>query len=59
MVIINWLEGRTTEQKRKISDVITNTIVNEGGTKPESVTIIFNDLSRTDVAKAGKLYSDQ
>lgn len=58
IVKINWFEGRTVEQKRKIAEGITKTIVEVAGVKPEAVTILFIDMPRTNIAKSGKLLSD-
>lgn len=58
VVKINWLQGRTVEQKRKIAEGITKTIVEVARVKPEVVTILFIDMPRTNIAKSGKLLSD-
>lgn len=55
IVNIDWLEGRTVEQKRKIAAEITESIVGTTGCPPEAVTIIFTDHPGHDIAKAGKL----
>ena len=57
VVKINWLQGRTVEQKRKIAEEITKTLVEVADVKPEVVTILFIDMPRTSVAKSGKLLS--
>ena len=57
VVKINWLQGRTVEQKRKIAEEITKTLVEVADVKPEVVTILFIDMPRTNVAKSGKLLS--
>ncbi len=58
IVNIDWLEGRTVEQKREISRRVTEVIVEVSGCPPEAVTVIFTDHPRHDIAKAGKLLSD-
>jgi len=58
VVKINWIQGRTVEQKRKIAEGITKTIVEVANVKPEAVIILFNDMPRTNVAKSGILLSD-
>ena len=57
VVKINWLQGRTVEQKRKIVEEITKTLVEVADVKPEVVTILFIDMPRTNIAKSGKLLS--
>ncbi len=58
IVNIDWLEGRTVEQKREIARRITEVIVEVAACPPEAVTVIFTDHPRHDIAKAGKLLSD-
>ena len=58
IVNIDWLEGRTQEQKREIVRRVTDVIVEVTGCPPEAVTVIFTDHPRHDIGKAGKLLSD-
>jgi 4-oxalocrotonate tautomerase len=55
---VNWLEGRTAEQKRELAKRFTDALTQVTGCPAEAVTVIFSDHPRTDIAKAGKLYSD-
>lgn len=59
IVNIQLLEGRTTEQKGKMAKIFTDALVNIGGASPEAIVIIFNDINKSDMAKAGKLVSEQ
>lgn len=56
---ITLLTGRTTDQKRKVAERITETIVQELGTAADAVTISFVEVPPTDYAKAGVLNSDK
>lgn len=58
-IIVNWLEGRTEDTKKAVAKGITEVINKEAGAPPENVTIMFNDLPKTNIAKAGKLFSDK
>ncbi len=58
IVNIDWLEGRTQEQKREIVRRVTEVIVEVTECPPEAVTVIFTDHPRHDIGKAGKLLSD-
>ncbi|MBI5445605.1 MAG: tautomerase family protein [Deltaproteobacteria bacterium] len=58
LVQIEWVEGRTIEQKREIARRVTDTLTQVAGCPAEAVTVIFNDHPRHDIAKAGKLMSD-
>jgi 4-oxalocrotonate tautomerase len=50
--------GRTLEQKRKLADEITASIVGTLGVDPGWVTILFEELDRENIAKAGRLLSE-
>ncbi|MBW1945521.1 MAG: tautomerase family protein [Deltaproteobacteria bacterium] len=58
IIKIDWIEGRTTEQKAQVVKEFTDTIVNVAGAAPEKVTIIINDHPRDNLANSGKLLSD-
>jgi len=59
IVIVEFFEGRTTEQKIRLAKAITDAMVEIAGAKAENVTIIFHDLPKTNIAKAGVLGSEQ
>jgi 4-oxalocrotonate tautomerase len=56
---ITWVEGRTTEQKRKVAERITQVLKEEANAKPEAVHVAFVDLPRTNFADAGILLEDR
>jgi 4-oxalocrotonate tautomerase len=58
IVIVEQTAGRSEDQKREVAKGITDAFVRAYGLKPEQVTIFFHDLERSDMAKAGVLYSD-
>lgn len=57
-VRIDWLPGRTVEQKRELAAALTREISKIGKCDPESVGIVFTDVSTESWATAGKLHSD-
>lgn len=59
IVQIDWLEGRTLEQKKEMVKKVTEAICETGKCPPEAVTIIIRDTSFDNLAKAGKLRSDK
>jgi 4-oxalocrotonate tautomerase len=59
IVIVEQSAGRTPDQKRRVAKGITDAFVQAYGLEPGQVTIFFHDLERSDMAKAGILYSDQ
>ncbi|HWP84153.1 MAG TPA: 2-hydroxymuconate tautomerase [Terriglobia bacterium] len=56
---ITLLEGRTPEQKRRIVERLTQVMVEESGTKKESVTVSFLEVSQADYASGGVLVLDR
>lgn len=58
LINIQFIEGRTVEQKSEIAKAITEVMVKTGRAKPENVIIIFNNYKKSDFAKGGKLYSE-
>ena len=48
---IKWFDGRTAEQKAKLSKVITDAVVDIGKTTPEATHIIFHDIKKSDWAQ--------
>ncbi len=58
VVIVEWWEGRTIEQKKQLAQGITSTM-QEIGIPPEAVHIIINDVPKHNWAIAGKLASEQ
>jgi 4-oxalocrotonate tautomerase family enzyme len=58
-VIVNWLEGRDDDMKRRVAKGFTEVLGKEVGAPPENCTVMFNDLPNTNIAKAGVLFSDR
>jgi 4-oxalocrotonate tautomerase len=52
---IQMLTGRTEKQKAELAKAITNDFVEIVNAKPEAVSIIFQDIQKNDLAKAGTL----
>ena len=58
IINITWYEGPTQKQKEKIANSLTKSIVEiidtpEYPCKPEVIQIIFNDIKRSNVSRAG------
>jgi 4-oxalocrotonate tautomerase len=56
---VTLLKGRTTEQKRKIAERITDAIVEEAGTPRDGVVITFIDVDKDSYARGGVLMLDK
>lgn len=57
-VHIHMYEGRTKEQKRNLVKSVTDAIVKSLDVKPEAVTIFLHEISKENVAKAGKIVAE-
>jgi len=58
MITVEWLEGRTTQQKRALAHAITQAFIETAQVPKEQVWIVFEDVKRTDWAMGGKLVGD-
>lgn len=58
-VTIDFLEGRTIEQKRDMAKRVTDAIVQTLNCKPEAVQIIMHELSKDQLANGGELRIDK
>ena len=59
LVTVKAVAGRSIEQKRGLVKDITEAVVKNFKVVPESVTIDIIELSRDNLAKAGKLFADR
>lgn len=57
-IIVEAVEGRSAEQKRALVTGVTDAVVAAYGVEPKTVTIVIEDIPRTNFAKAGVLASD-
>lgn len=58
MVSIDWLEGRTPEQKAQLAHALTQAFVQIAHVPPEQVWIVFRDARRSDWSMGGRLVSE-
>ena len=58
LVSIDWLEGRTIEQKKQLAKEITEAFVRIGN-PAEAVEIVMREQPKHNFAKAGKLFSER
>jgi len=58
LVTVKAVEGKTIEQKRGLVKDITEAVVKNFKVESESVLVDIVDLSRENIAKAGKLFAD-
>ena len=59
LIQVTMLIGRTTEQKRKLAQRITDAMVEEAGARREAVVVAFHEVSKESYASGGVLMSDK
>jgi 4-oxalocrotonate tautomerase len=59
LIQITLLKGRTTEQKRKIAQRMTDVLVEEAKTAKEGVVVTFVDVEKDSYARGGELMLDR
>lgn len=59
VIRVDWIEGRTKQQKAELAAAITECVVRIGKASAEKVHVVFVDFSKSDWAQGGKLLSDQ
>ena len=57
VVIVEWWEGRTSQQKKKLMEDLYAAF-GKNGVKKESLQIIIHDVPKTNWAKDGKQSSE-
>lgn len=58
-VIVEMWEGRTVEQKRKLTRAITDAMIEHAGCKPDHLHVVIHDVPKDSWARAGVLGSDE
>jgi len=59
IVTVRAIEGRTVEQKRKLAKDITDAVVKNFKVEADRVSVNFFDMPKHNIARAGKLLTDQ
>ena len=54
-VEVLWLPGRDENQKKLLTEEITDSFVRVTGCKPDAVEIIFREITKENSASSGKL----
>ena len=54
-VLIYWSPGRNPEQKQRVIEEITDTLVEHGSARKEDVLVIFQDIQPGDAGRGGKV----
>ena len=59
IIQVNMLQGRTTEQKRKLAAGITRAVVEALSVEPEQVRVLIHELGSEDFAVGGKTAAER
>ena len=59
IVRVEMWTGRTQAQKRELTRVITEAMVNIAHTTPEAVIVIFEDIAKENWGQSGALASEE
>ena len=57
-IMINWLEGKSDDVKRKVVRDIAEVVEKDVGVDRSKVTIIINELKKNNFSQGGKLACD-
>ena len=55
MITVEWLEGRTQEQKAQLAEALTQAFMEIAKVSKDQVWIVFRDVKRSDWAMGGHL----
>ena len=55
VLTVEWLEGRTPQQKSQLAEARTRALVDIAKVQKEQVWIVFRDVKRSDWAMSGAL----
>ena len=53
MITVEWLEGRTQEQKAQLAEALTQAFMEIAKVSKDQVWIVFRDVKRSDWAMGG------
>lgn len=59
VITVEWLEGRTPQQKAQLTARITQAFVEIAQVPPDQVWIVFRDVKRSDWGMAGRLLHEK
>ena len=58
VVTVEWLEGRSQQQKRQLTEALTRAFVEIAHVPKEQLWIVFRDVRRADWAMGGVLLGE-
>ena len=58
VVTVEWLQGRSAQQKQALAKTLTQAFVDIAKVSPDQVWIVFRDVPRSDWAMGGRLLEE-
>ena len=58
VVRVEWLEGRTSAEKKDLANFIADTVSEADKISKERVMVMFNDFPADSISKGGKFTDD-
>ena len=58
VVRVEWLEGRSSEEKKDIANFIADTIADADKISKDRVMVMFNDYPKDSISKGGKFVGE-
>ena len=55
VITVEWLEGRTAQQKQALTEAVTKSFSDIAKVTPDQVWMVFRDVKRSDWAMGGTL----
>jgi len=59
VVVVHMFEGRTVEQKRKLTRAITDAMIEHAGAKPDALHVAIQEYTKENWARSGVLGCDR
>lgn len=56
VVRVSWFDGKSADEKKKVAEEITESIVRNTGTDASYIYVIFEDVKASDWAGGGKIF---
>ena len=58
VVRVEWLEGRSSEEKKDLANFIADTIADADKISKDRVMVMFNDYPKDSISKGGKFVEE-
>jgi 4-oxalocrotonate tautomerase len=59
VVTVQMLEGRTTEQKRRLVRAITDAMIEHAGAQPDALHVVIQEYGKENWGRSGVLTADR